>query len=145
MNEANRYLGEVYMPAFNAEFMQKAMEDGTGFVPYQGSNLEDILCEQYERVVGNDNCVSFGGRSYQIPKDQNRLHYVKVNVRVHRYGNGDVGIFHGPRKLAGYDVKGALIYPARQEREQPAADRPAAPTSNCRAHSRSRASSAPPS
>ncbi len=102
--------------------MVKAMEVWTGFVPYQGSSLEDILCEHYERVVGNDNCVSFCGRSYQIPKDQNRLHYVKVNVRVHRYSNGDACIFRGPRKLAGYDAKGDLLYPVRQEREQPAAD-----------------------
>lgn len=143
MNEANCYLRVVYIPAFNAEFMHKAMGTSTGFVPYEGSSLEDILCEQYERVVSNDNCVLFGGRSYQIPKDQKRRHYVKVSVRVHRYSNGDVCIFHGPRKLAVYDARGALLYPVRQERAQPAANRHAAPTSFYRAHSRTRASAAP--
>lgn len=60
---ANHYLREVYMPAFNAEFACLAQEDGTAFVPWIGGNLDDILCEQYERTVGNDNCVRFEGLS----------------------------------------------------------------------------------
>ncbi|MBT9136982.1 MAG: hypothetical protein DDT34_02068 [Firmicutes bacterium] len=56
---ANRYLVETYMPAFNAEFMRPAREEGSSFVPWMGDALEDVLCERYERVVGNDNCVSF--------------------------------------------------------------------------------------
>jgi hypothetical protein len=34
--------------------------------------------------------------------------YNKVKVRVHRYVNGQLAIFHGPRKLAEYDNKGNL-------------------------------------
>lgn len=33
MAAANRYLKEVYLPAFNAEFMQPALEEGAAFVP----------------------------------------------------------------------------------------------------------------
>lgn len=36
MSEANRYLQDVYRPAFNAEFMQSARETGQAFVPYIG-------------------------------------------------------------------------------------------------------------
>lgn len=36
-------------------------------------DVSDILSEQYERVVGNDNCVRFEGLSLQIPSDQHRL------------------------------------------------------------------------
>lgn len=109
MAAANRYLEEVYMPAFNAEFMQPAMEPGSAFVPYVGRDLADILCEQYERVVGNDNCVAFEGMKLQIPKDRVRFHYVKVKVRVHRYSAGQMAVFHGPRCLARYDAKGIFI------------------------------------
>jgi hypothetical protein len=111
MAAANRYLKQVYMPAFNAEFMQPSMEEGSAFVSYVGRDLSDILCEQHERVVGNDNCVAFGGISLQIPKDRARLHYVKVKVRVYRYPDGQLAIFHGPRCLARFTAKGDFIEP----------------------------------
>ena len=47
METANRYLSDVYQPAFNAEFIQPAMEEGSAFVPWLGSDLGDILCEQF--------------------------------------------------------------------------------------------------
>jgi transposase len=108
MAEANRYLKDLYRPAFNSEFMQPAMEEGSAFVPYIGAGLEDILCEQHERVVGKDNCVAFEGLKLQIPEDRARYHYVKVKVRVHRYPEGRLAVFHGPRCLARYDASGAL-------------------------------------
>ena len=112
---ANRYLREVYMPAFNAEFAWKAQEDGTAFVPWIGGNLDDILCEQYERTVGNDNCVRFEGLSLQIPADRHRCHYVKARVRVHRYADDNLAVFHGPRKLADYNKEGkGLTQPLKQ-------------------------------
>lgn len=109
MSAANDYLEQVYMPAFNAEFMQPAMEEGSAFVRYVGRDLCDVLCEQHERVVGNDNCVAFEGMKLQIPKDRARLHYVKVKVKVHCYPDGNLGIFHGPRCLARFAAKGTAI------------------------------------
>jgi transposase len=109
MDAANRYLTKTYMPNFNAEFACKSREPGTAFVTYIGTELKDILCEQYERTVGNDNCVHFQKRILQIPSDQYRFNYVKTRVRVHRYCDGMLGVFHGPRKLAHYDARGLLI------------------------------------
>lgn len=103
---ANCYLKKCYLPAFNQEFMQPAREKGSAFVPFLGGNLDDILCEQFERRVGNDNCVAFERMKLQIPSDQYRMHYVKVKVRVHRYWDGRLAVFHGPRKLAEYDKNG---------------------------------------
>jgi len=105
---ANRYFSEVYLPSFNAEFIQPAAEKGSAFVPWIGTNLGDILCEHYERTVTADNCVCFEGLTLQIPADQYRCHYVRVKVRVHRYTDGTLSIFHGPRKLADYDKQGNL-------------------------------------
>lgn len=108
MAAANRYLQAVYLPAFNAEFMQAAAEAGSAFVPWIGGNLGDILCEQVERTVGNDNCVQFEKLKLQIPADRHRCHFVKAKVRVHRYPDGRLAVFHGPRKLAEYEATGRL-------------------------------------
>ena len=103
------------MSAFNAEFAWKAQENGTAFVPWIGGNLDDILCEQYERTVGNDNRVRFEGLRLQIPADRHRCHYVKARVRVHRYADDNLAVFHGPRKLADYNKEGkGLTQPLKQ-------------------------------
>jgi transposase len=106
MDAANDYLARVYMPAFNDEFMQPAAEDGTAFIKWIGADIDDVLCEQHERTVTADNCVSFEGITLQIPADKYRCHYVKVRVRIHRYMDGSLAVFHGPRKLADYDKQG---------------------------------------
>ncbi len=111
MEAANRYLAAVYLPAFNQEFMRPPMEEGSAFVAWVGADLDDILCEQFERTVGNDNCVHFEGRVLQIPADRHRCHYVKVKVRVHRYMDQRLAVFHGPRQLALYDVQGVWQKP----------------------------------
>lgn len=116
MDAANRYIRELYLPTFNAEFMQPAMEEGSAFVAYIGTELDDILCEQHERVVGKDNCVSFEGLKLQIPADQHRLHYVKVTVAIHRYLDGSMSVFHGPRRLALYGPRGELQETKASER-----------------------------
>ena len=114
MSEANRYLAEVYLPAFNAEFAQPAMEEGSAFVPWIGGNLDDFLCEQFERTVGAGNCVRFDGRILQISADRHRCHYVKAKVRAHRYGSGELAVFYGPRRLADYTPEGKAITHLKQ-------------------------------
>jgi len=109
MAAANQYLKEVYMTAFNAEFMQPAGVEGSAFVPWIGGQLEDYLCERHERIVSHDNCVSFNNIKLQIPADQHRCHYVKAKVTVLRYPDGKLTILHGPRKIASYDEAGQEI------------------------------------
>lgn len=108
MKDANLYLDTIYRPLFNKEFKQLAREEGTAFIPWIGANLNDILCEHYERTVTADNCVQFEGLTLQIPPDHHRCHYVRVKVKVHRYLDGSLSIFHGPRKLSSYNAKGCL-------------------------------------
>jgi hypothetical protein len=105
---ANRWLATVYIPQHNTRFAVPAAEEGTAFVPFVGA-LEDILCVQAERVVGNDNTVRYEGRVLQIPEQRHRRHFVKATVRVHEYPDGRLAIFHGPRRLADYEPDGTLI------------------------------------
>lgn len=108
MAEANRYLRENYRPAFNTEFMEPATEQGSCFVPLLGAQIDDILCEHYERTVARNNCISFEGLTLQIPQDQHRCNYINVKVRIHRYPDGSLAVFHGPRKLANYHPNGQI-------------------------------------
>jgi transposase len=109
MEEANRYIQQTYLPAHNAEFCQPPLEEGSAFVECVIPNLDDILCEQHDRGVGRDNCISFDGKKLQIPADRHRCHYIKATVRVHRYLDNTLAVFYGPRKLACYDADGILI------------------------------------
>jgi len=46
--------------------------------------------------------------SLQIPADEFRYHYVRTKVRVHRYVDGTLALFHGPRKLVSFSATGML-------------------------------------
>jgi transposase len=107
IEDANRYLAEVYVAEHNARFAVEAVERGDAFVPFVG-DLASILCVQEDRVVGRDNTVRYAGLVLQIPESRHRQHYVKVQVRVHEHEDGTLALFHGPRCLARYDAAGRL-------------------------------------
>jgi hypothetical protein len=111
MDAANRYLERIYRQGHNREFGVPSTLPGTAYVAFIGGSLPDILCEHHERTVGNDNCVSFEAMSLQLPPDGLRHHYVRTKVRVHRYVDATLAVFHGPRKLAAYDQRGVLSAP----------------------------------
>ena len=64
---ANRYIREVFLLAFNAQFAVPAAEPGSAFVAYLGPELTDILSIQEARQVQNDNTVRYHGLLLQIP------------------------------------------------------------------------------
>jgi len=114
LEAANRYLREHYLPAFNQEFSVPPAAKERAFVPFIGTGLDDILCEQFERTVSKDNCVAFEGKKLQVPADRYRRHYVKAKVRAHRYPDGSLALFHGPRRLASYTPEGLPFEPLDQ-------------------------------
>ena len=114
IEEANRFLKEVYLPQHNARFQVTPETEGSAFVPFAGA-LDDILCIQEERTVSNDNTVRYKRRLLQLPADRHRRHYVKVTVSVHEYPDGTLAVFHGPRCLERYRATGEPIdTPTRQ-------------------------------
>ena len=103
---ANLFIREVYLPAHNARFAVPAAQPGSAFTPIPGVDLDEILCVQEERQVGNDNCVSYRTLKLQIPESPLRPHFVKARVRVHVYADGSHALFHGPRCIGRYDENG---------------------------------------
>jgi transposase len=105
---ANTFLREVYLPAHNARFAVDPAGEGSAFTPIPGVDLDEILCVEEERQVGNDNCVSYRTLKLQIPASPMRAHFVKARVKVHVYSDGSHALFHGPRCIGRYDENGAL-------------------------------------
>ena len=119
MEDANRYLKEVFWPAHNRRFARPAEASGSAFVAFAGT-LADILGVQHRRQVGNDNTVRYDNLILQIPADRQRHHYAKAEVRVHEYPDGQLAVFHGPRCLARYKADSTLR-PRDPLRREPAA------------------------
>jgi hypothetical protein len=107
IEEANAFIRDVYLPEHNARFAVAPAAPGSAFTPIPGVDLDEILCVQEERQVGNDNCVAFRTLKLQIPESPMRPHFVKARVRVHLYPDGSHAVFHGPRCIGRYDAKGA--------------------------------------
>jgi transposase len=105
---ANAFLRELYLPAHNARFAVPPAAAGSAFVPIQGVDLDEILCVEEERQVGNDNCVSYRTLKLQIPESPMRPHFVKARVKVRVYADGSHAVFHGPRCIGRYDDKRRL-------------------------------------
>ena len=103
---ANAFIREVYLPAHNARFAVKAAQSDSAFTPIPGVNLDEILCVQEERQVGNDNCVSFRTLKLQIPESPMRPHFVKARVKVHL----------SSRRLARRLPRAEMHRPLRRER-----------------------------
>jgi transposase len=103
---ANEFIRDVYLPMHNQRFAVLAAGQGSAFTPIPGVNLDDILCIQEERQVGNDNCVSYRKLKLQIPESPMRPHFVKARVKVHVYPDGSHAVFLGPRCIGRYDEKG---------------------------------------
>lgn len=118
IEEANRFLQDVYLPDHNARFAKEPEDTASAFVPFTG-NLRDTLCVQEGRVVSNDNTVRYKGLVMQIEVPRHRRHFVKARVRVHDYPDGELGIFHGPRCIGRYRSDGSLI--KQEGRKQDAA------------------------
>lgn len=109
VDAANRWLAEIYIPAYNAAFAVAAEQEGSAFVADGAGAWREILCIQDERQVGNDNTVKWNNLCLQLPPSRLRPHFVKATVRVHEYYDSRLAVFLGPHRLADYDISGAII------------------------------------
>jgi hypothetical protein len=105
---ANAFIRDVYLPEHNTRFAVDPAGEGSAFTPIPGVELDEILCVQEERQVGQDNCVSYRTLKLQIPESPMRPHFVKARVKVHVYPDGSHAVFHGPRCIGRYDEKGTI-------------------------------------
>ena len=111
---ANRFIREVYLAEHNARFARPPEVAESAFVAGDPAILREILCIEEERVVARDNTVAYDGLRLQLPESRARAHYVKARVKVRHYPDGNLAVFHGPRRLARYDAGGRLLDQAQK-------------------------------
>ena len=103
----------AFLPAFlvrhNEKFRIKAGEEGTAFVPHYGPDLNKIFSKQHERVVGNDNTVTFGRLRLQIQRQTFRFSMAKCRVLVCEHLDGTISVHYGPHVLGIYSHQGELL------------------------------------
>jgi hypothetical protein len=65
--QANRYLQEVFVADFNRRFTVAPAQPESAFTPLAGIDLDLLLSAKHERVVRNDNTVTFTNLILQLP------------------------------------------------------------------------------
>lgn len=116
MDEANRYIQEVFIPWHNRHLSVEASESGTAFVPVGPVDLDGIICVQHDRVIQNDNTVPLGGRRLQIESSEWRISFAKCRVKVCEHLNGLLSVRMGPRILGWYTAQGELLLREKEGR-----------------------------
>jgi transposase len=109
VEEANQFLRQHYIDAFNCSFQVAAAETGTAFVPWCGQDLERIFSVQQERIVNRDNTVSFAKLKLQIERVSWRSTLAGCTVIVHQHLDGTLSIRYGPQVLGRYYADGSLL------------------------------------
>jgi len=110
MEEANKYLREVYLKAHNEEFMVKPEDERRAYITWAG-NLREIMAQEEERFVQNDNTIRYKGMKLQLCATEHRRHYVRTKVLVKEYQDGIIDVWYGLHRIASYNRHGEYLNP----------------------------------
>lgn len=103
---ANAYLQTTFMPRYHATFTRPPREAASAFVGLGPVALDQILCHEEERVVGQDNTVTLEGVRLQVPKQPGRATCAGRRVTIRRHLDGTHTVWHGPHRWGHYDATG---------------------------------------
>jgi hypothetical protein len=108
--EANRYLEEIFVPDFNRRFTVAPAQRLRAFtaVP-KGMDLSLLLSIQHDRIVRNDNTVTFRNIILPLCSTPSRLHFVRCPVTVHQFSDRTLGVSYQGQLLARYDSHGGPL------------------------------------
>ena len=96
VDEANRYLHDVYLPQHNVTFRRPPRDPASAFVPLGVVDLETILCQEDERVIAPDNTVVVSGRLLQIERQPGRRTCAGLRVLVRQHLDGGITVTRPP-------------------------------------------------
>jgi transposase len=92
---ATRYLNQVFIPRYAKRFGRPAADSVPAWRTLNPElNLPAILCAKHQRIVSNDNTVSFAGVVYQIEPPAGRRHLVHAKIEVQQRFDGSIHLVH---------------------------------------------------
>jgi len=100
LEEANTFLREQYVAAFNERFAVEAAAKGTAFHRTVRSDLDWVFTIQTERTV------TIAGRNWQLEKSRFRSSLAGCTVTIHEHLDGTVSIRYGPHMVGRYTATG---------------------------------------
>ena len=134
LDEANRFLEEVFLPEFNGRFTMAAQSKSDVHRRLgRGVRLERVLSFQEERVVQNDWTVVWRNRRFQLTESNRRLSLRGRRVLVCEELDRTIRLVYGQRALSWEEVgeRAPAVRPSRrvrargsEEPHKPSADHP---------------------
>jgi transposase len=112
MEPANEFIRRKMIPWHNRKLAVAPKEEGSAFVPAQGADLDGILCVVEDRVVNNDNTVSWGRRRLQLEPVGWRCSLAKCRVKVCEHIDGRLSVRFGPKLVGWFAAQGQSQIPA---------------------------------
>jgi transposase len=109
MEAANEFLRKYWIGYHNTHFTVPAGQGGSAFMPHAGVDLAKIFSHQEERVVGNDNTVTFGNLSLQVQPQTFRFSMAKCRVLVCQHLDNTISLYYGPHQLGYYSAQGEAL------------------------------------
>jgi hypothetical protein len=107
--DANRYLEEQFVADFNRRFTVVPAQAGHAFTRVAGLDLALLVSVQHERIVANDNTVTFGKLTLQLPRLPSRLHLARCPVLVHELLDDSLGVSFSGKLIARFDRQGTAL------------------------------------
>jgi len=100
MKQANDLLESVFLPDLNRRYaLAAASEQDLHRAAEPGLKLEEVLCVQEERVVGQDWCVRWNNRFLQIDERHASLRLPRRKVRIKHLADGQLLVDHQGERL----------------------------------------------
>jgi hypothetical protein len=118
IDEANRFVREVYIPQHNAKFAVAAREPQDRHRPLDGYNLKSILVTKEARKVNSDFTVQYRTRWFQLEKKQPTLVFPKNDIIVSEHWTGKITLTLRTARLIFQEIPKRPEKP-RKERSQP--------------------------
>ena len=107
MAQANVFLDCKFLDELNSKYAIEPKREQDLHRPLEANvALEEILCPQEHRVVGNDWCVRWRGRWLQIDKRHAGLNLAKRKVLIKHPADGKLIVEHNGQRLATRELTG---------------------------------------
>ena len=107
--DANRYILEVFLPAYRKWFLKNPTQKGSAFTPYRGKNLDLIFSIKEQRTVAPDNTFRWNNLTLQIQPSKFRFSFAKCRVTVHEHLDATLSIIYGPHIIARFNPEGFTL------------------------------------